>query len=397
MLPTFVLLILFTLRASGYDFAGIPHSVSCEEDRYLNQYVPIRSIYKGFCSNVTLCSLRDDKSRVVVLKSMGIVHPDAIEADLIQADAEIRIQRRMSDHPFITTLRDSFVARTPQANISYLALEYYPNGNLLDVLLAEPTFTLSVDRARKILAQIVSAVEALHQNDIMHNDLKITNVFFDAQNNAIVADFGLAMEGIKTITGSMTEGRFRPFSYQSFFAPECMRQVKMRSDPSVSVPLYGKSVDYYAIGHLLYRMLGGVHATNDEPGEIGSYLYKLANNLPYTEDTMPLVALNNVQSDTARDLIVKLLQIDVHKRLGSTHGVIEIKQHPFFNGFFEKPSDKTDTSPSSQTTSDKTQTGKDKSPSSQNVSIQDSKSSNAARIATWFSLLFAFLGWKLNE
>lgn len=82
---------------------------------------------------------------------------------------------------------------------------------------------------------------------------------------------------------------------------------------------YTRMIDYYAIGALLYEMIGGIPPFYSKKRQI------LFNNIVKKE-----VKFYNEFSTQSSDLIRKLLIKDSTKRLGSTNGMIEVKSHPFF-------------------------------------------------------------------
>ncbi|KAJ6567576.1 kinase-like domain-containing protein [Mycena vulgaris] len=70
----------------------------------------------------------------------------------------------------------------------YLLTEWQQGGDLASQLLLERKF--SKDRARIYLAQLILALEDLHARRILHRDVKPSNIFFDAEGNAVLGDLG---------------------------------------------------------------------------------------------------------------------------------------------------------------------------------------------------------------
>jgi len=92
-----------------------------------------------------------------------------------------------------------------------------------------------------MLAEILMAIKHLHGYNIIYRDLKPENVIIDKQGHAKLTDFGLSKEGIidnyatKTFCGSLM-----------YLPPELF------TDSG-----YGKAVDWYHLGILLFVMLTG--------------------------------------------------------------------------------------------------------------------------------------------
>lgn len=203
-------------------------------------------------------------------------------------------------HPFIVSLQCSF--QTDEK--LFLVLDYCPGGDLGKTLQKEKKFSES--RARIYLAEVLLAIEELHNREIIYRDLKPDNVVIDADGHALLTDFGLSKEGIKD--NDYTQSFCGSVAY---LAPEMLR----RSG-------HGKSVDWYLLGVLLYEMIVGMPPYFDRNRD------KLFENIKRGPLQIP-----PGMSENAVDLIVKLMNRDPKHRLGSGHrDAEEIKEHPFFDG-----------------------------------------------------------------
>jgi len=139
-------------------------------------------------------------------------------------------------HPFIVGL--NFAFQTNDKLI--LILDYCPGGDLGKVLAKERRF--SEDRAKIYLAEILLALQDLHQRDIIFRDLKPDNVVLDSNGHALLTDFGLSKEGV--LDNQATNSFCGSVAY---LAPEMLKRTG-----------HGKSVDWYLLGVLLYEMLVGM-------------------------------------------------------------------------------------------------------------------------------------------
>jgi protein kinase A/protein kinase X len=130
----------------------------------------------------------------------------------------------------------------------------------------------------------------LHQQDIVYRDLKPENLLIDAEGHIKLADFGFAkhLEDDRTFTLCGTP---------EYLAPEIVKGSKNTG--------YGKSVDWWALGILLFEMLAGYPPFYDcEP--FGIYKKILAG----------IIEFPKFFSLRTKDLIRKLLNPEIKYRLG---------------------------------------------------------------------------------
>jgi serum/glucocorticoid-regulated kinase 2 len=205
------------------------------------------------------------------------------------------------DHPFIVSLEYAFQTEKKL----YLALEYAYGGDIFQHLAAVEYFPEY--RAQFYAAEILLALEFLHSKNIIYRDLKPENVLIDAKGHIKLTDFGLAKEleisearRTKTFCGT-----------NEYLAPEV-----------ILGELYGESVDWWALGIVIYEMLTGWPPWTDDNRET---LFKriLTEPLP----------INERLSATAIDLLKKMLVKRIKDRIKPAN----IKKHPFFASInFEK-------------------------------------------------------------
>lgn len=204
------------------------------------------------------------------------------------------------NHHYIVKLNCAF--QTPEKLV--FVMEYCPGGDLKQHLAREKCF--SEAKARFYIAEILLALEELHQHGIIFRDLKPENVVLDHEGHAKLTDFGLSKEGMSE--GQKAESFCGSISY---LAPEILRKTG-----------HDRTVDWYLLGAVLYEMLVGTppyYSNNNE---------ELFNNIQKGKLLFP----KNI-SEKAKDLIKMLLHRDPKKRIGSgKNDSEEIKRHKFFEG-----------------------------------------------------------------
>jgi len=140
------------------------------------------------------------------------------------------------DHPFIMKMHYSFSTK----NYLNLVLDFWPGGELFFHIVKQKRFRESV--ARFYIAEIILAIEHLHKENILYRDLKPENVLIDYDGHIKLTDFGLSAINF---TNDSTDDIF--WGSPEYMSPEMILKLK-----------YNRMIDFYAIGALLYEMIGGI-------------------------------------------------------------------------------------------------------------------------------------------
>ncbi|KAF9209748.1 Serine/threonine-protein kinase MRCK gamma [Haplosporangium sp. Z 27] len=218
----------------------------------------------------------------------------------------------------------------------YLVMEYAPGGDLYSILdkkqdelnKAQGTggtvetdqntdddddedTTLSEDEIRFYIAEIILAVSELHQHNYIHRDLKPQNILLDATGHIILADFGACARLDST---GQVHGQTVPLGTWDYMSPEVV-------DAQSGGKPYGKEVDWWAVGVVMYELLVG------EPPFFAESAMGIIRLLRDHEKNLSFEKAPNL-SNECKDLITRLLARK-ENRLGK-NGVEEIKAHSFF-------------------------------------------------------------------
>lgn len=193
----------------------------------------IKVIGKGYFGKVTQVKFKKD-GLVYALKSMK--KSKLKEAKHIEHTKTERKILEIVNHPFIVSLKFAFQTEKKL----YFVMDYHNGGELFYHLRLKGRFNES--QAKFYLGQIILALEFLHTRKIIYRDLKPENVVLDAHGYIKLTDFGLAKENIGEDSGCTQTFCGTP----EYLAPEIIRGDK-----------YGKGVDLWCMGILLYEMLYG--------------------------------------------------------------------------------------------------------------------------------------------
>lgn len=220
-----------------------------------------------------------------------------------QLQNEINTLRSLH-HPNIISLYDVY---TTDEKI-FIIMELMTGGELFDYVVQKGTLT--EEEASGIVNKVVSALVYMHEKNIIHRDLKPENLLLVRKPRSPldlevkIIDFGLSkrLEGQNTQSFLGTRG---------YLAPEMLQRLE-----------YSRAVDIWALGVLVFVLLCGCLPFDDEahyipPDDIVSDKFHLR---------FPRWATN--LSDSAKDLLSRLLDINPHRRLTAAQAL----KHPWVIG-----------------------------------------------------------------
>lgn len=257
----------------------------------------IKMIGKGNFGKVFLVRAKANGAlyAMKVLSKIYIVQKNEVEHTMSECNILQQIE-----HPFLVKLHYSF--QNPE-NL-FLILDFVNGGELFFHLARDKKFT--EERVRYYAAEIMLGLEHLHNNSIIYRDIKLENLLVSREGHIVITDFGLSKQGRR---GAETVRTGTFCGTPEYMAPEMLAQ------PGA---LYGKEVDWWSYGSLLYEMLTGLPPFfNDDVQEM--YRKILMDPLTFPSYVSPL----------AQDFIARCLEKDPTVRLSDPN---LMKRHKWFDG-----------------------------------------------------------------
>uniref|UniRef100_A0A8C3BDD9 calcium/calmodulin-dependent protein kinase n=1 Tax=Cairina moschata TaxID=8855 RepID=A0A8C3BDD9_CAIMO len=209
--------------------------------RFTDEYQLYEELGKGAFSVVRRC-VKKNSSQEYAAKIINTKKLSARDHQKLEREARIC---RLLKHPNIVRLHDSI----SEEGFHYLVFDLVTGGELFEDIVAREYY--SEADASHCIHQILESVNHIHQHDIVHRDLKPENLLLASKCKGAavkLADFGLAIE----VQGEQ-QAWFGFAGTPGYLSPEVLRK-----DP------YGKPVDIWACGVILYILLVGYPPFWDE-------------------------------------------------------------------------------------------------------------------------------------
>jgi protein-serine/threonine kinase len=230
-----------------------------------------------------------------------------------------------ADHPFISTLYYSFQSSTQLCFI----MQYCAGGEFYRVIQRQPMKCLIEEQVKFYASEVLLALEYLHLKGFIYRDLKPENILMHATGHVLLTDFDLSKHATNPVqprivtkmfsgnTGVVSEPDLITNSFvgtEEYLAPEVIKGVG-----------HNATVDWWTFGILIYEMLYGVtpfKGKNQQETFLKIQKQPLVNFPPHPRGVQV--------TKTVKTLLKALLTVDNKKRLGTTGGATDIKDHPFF-------------------------------------------------------------------
>ncbi|KAJ1455911.1 kinase-like domain-containing protein [Pelagophyceae sp. CCMP2097] len=264
----------------------------------MDDFKLLKVLGKGSFGKVMLVTKNGDKSKTL-LAMKTLRKSELIKRNQLAHTATERHVLQHLDHPFLVKLVYAFQT----ADKLYMVLEFMGGGELFHWLKEHRRF--SEQRAKLYCAEIGLGLSALHDRDIIYRDLKPENLLLDTKGHIRITDFGLSKA---QVTGFGAEGGTKTYcGTPEYLAPEILEHKD-----------YGKAVDWWSYGTLLYEMLCGLPPFYD-PNH-----HKMEKKILIAPLKFP-----SYLSKDAKDVLEGLLRRNVEDRLGSKGDFADIKAHAF--------------------------------------------------------------------
>ncbi|XP_037326296.2 microtubule-associated serine/threonine-protein kinase 3 isoform X2 [Pungitius pungitius] len=278
-----------------------------------SDFETIKLISNGAYGAVYLVRHKETRQRFAMKKinRQNLVLRNQIQQAFVERDI-----LTFAENPFVVSMFCSFETRRHLC----MVMEYVEGGDCANLL--KNMGPLPVEMTRLYFAETVLALEYLHNYGIVHRDLKPDNLLITSMGHIKLTDFGLSKIGLMNMTTNLCEGHMEKDT-REFIDKQVCGTPEYIAPEVILRQGYGKPVDWWAMGVILYEFLVGcVPFFGDTPEELFGQVVSDDIIWPEGDDALPF---------DAQDLITRLLRQSPLDRLG-TGGASEVKQTPFFLG-----------------------------------------------------------------
>ena len=253
----------------------------------------------------TKCAIKEFFLKGVVLRNertgeISVAHPDNKKTFKTQKEKFTKEARRLNslNNNHIIKVYDLF----EENGTVYYVMDYIEGASLRDVQI-KTNKSFTEKKSLFILYQTLDALQTVHENGLLHMDIKPANIMLDKTGKCTLIDFGASKQS--TLGSSITTST--TMAYTPGFAPS--EQISGASDR------WGPWTDFYALGATMYNLITGINPSTLDIEEDGEQAYKFPSFI----------------SESTRRLIIWMMS---PKRKERPQSVKEIKDYLKKNNIF---------------------------------------------------------------
>ena len=290
------------------------------EKQSIRDYESIAIIGRGAFGEVHVCREKKTGKIYAIKKIKKYI---LIIKNQIRHILNEQILMSKASSPWIVELKASF----QEDDYLYLVMEYLPGGDLMNLLIQKDTLTEK--EAKFYIAELILAIESIHNLDCIHRDIKPDNILIDKNGHIKLSDFGLAKisdklyekedEKYKNYLKNKNNEKNNKMTHNKNFS--CVGTAYYVAPEVLNKNGYDKDIDWWSVGIIFFEMLVGYAPFCSK--ETSEVCFKVVNWKDYLK-----IPKKTKISEEAKDLIFKMIN-NSNERLGKK-GAEEIKKHPFF-------------------------------------------------------------------
>jgi serine/threonine kinase 38 len=302
----------------------------------VGDFQPLAVIGRGAFGEVRLVR-KKDSGEVFALKSMlksAMVMKNQVGH--VKAERDI-LASADNDNEWLVTLHYSF----QDEHRLYMVMEYLPGGDLMGLLVKEDTLTEATTRF--YAAEMVLAIQSVHDLGYIHRDMKPDNVLLDAHGHLKLTDLGLCKKmdsrvDLLPVTQHTIDpnqpmevpvnpdtSRSRPFQRSRQVAFSTVGTPDYIAPEVLAQKGYGKECDWWSLGVILYECVVGYPPFYaDEPMQTCRKIINWRQSFGFPPEARARLSPQCID-------FIRRLVCNAENRLGMA-SVDEIKRHPWFHG-----------------------------------------------------------------